>query len=113
MKLNTPLATALVLCALSLPAAAGDTLSQKELRGLAPGSYAVNVMGMVKMTVTLRSNGAVIGSAKGKRDSGYWTVQGQKLCIAWNTWLGGSRRCTALQGDNGVYSGGGLSIRRI
>lgn len=113
MTLKTPLAAALVLCALIAPVQAGDVLSPNELKKLAPGRYAVSVMGLVNMTVTMRPNGAIVGEAKGKKDRGYWTVQGQKLCIAWNQWLNGSRRCATLKGDNGQYSGGGLYITRI
>lgn len=113
MKLKTPFFTALLLCALSMPAAAGDLLTSSELKGLAPGRYAVNVMGLVNMTVTLRPNGAIMGETKGKKDRGSWFVQGQKLCIAWNSWLNGSKRCSALSGDAGKYSGGGLSITKI
>ena len=114
MKLKKPLAAALVLCALVSPAFAEDPLTTAELRKLAPGRYAVNVMGLVSMTVSMRPNGTISGVTKmGKRDRGFWSVQGQKLCIAWNTWMGGKRSCTALSGDNGSYQGGGLSIRRI
>jgi hypothetical protein len=113
MNLRTPLFAALAVCAFSSAALAGDALSPSELRKLAPGRYAVNVMGLVNMTVSMRPNGVITGHAKGEKDRGFWTVQGQKLCIAWSKWNGGKTSCAALSGDNGSYSGGGLSIRRI
>lgn len=113
MKLKTPFAAALVLCAMLSPAFAGEKLNQSELKRLAPGRYAVNVMGLVNMTVTLRPNGGIVGQAKDTKDTGSWFVQGEKFCIAWNKWLNGSARCTSLTGNNGSYSGGGLSIRKI
>ncbi len=114
MNLKTPFATALVVAALVSPSFAGDKLNASELRGLAPGSYAVSVYGLVKMTVSLRSGGAISGTtSKRKSDNGVWSVSGEKLCIRFNRWLKGRQRCAALSGDNGVYSGGGLYIRKI
>ena len=113
MNLKTPLTTALVICALSIPALAGDLLSPNDIKKLAPGRYAVNVMGLVNMTVSMRPNGTLTGEAKGEKDRGNWTVQGQKLCVAFNNWNGGKRRCAPLSGGNGSYQGGGLSFRRI
>ncbi len=114
MNLKTPLAAALLVCALSTAVLAADTLSSKDLRQLAPGRYAVNLMGLVNMTVSIRPNGVISGQTnKGKRDIGVWSVQGQRLCVAWSKWLNGQRRCTALRGANGSFSGGGMSMRRI
>jgi hypothetical protein len=114
MPLKTPLAAALILAALATQSFAGDKLSPTELRGLAPGSYAVSVYGLVKMTVSLQSGGSISGTtSKKKRDTGIWSVSGEKLCIRFNRWLKGKQRCTALSGDNGQYSGGGLYIRKI
>ncbi len=98
---------------LSTAALAGDALSPNELRKLAPGRYAVNVMGLVSMTVSMRPNGVITGQAKGEKDRGFWHVQGQKLCIAWSKWNSGKTSCAALKGGDGAYQGGGLSIRRI
>jgi hypothetical protein len=107
-----PLTTALLLCALAVPSWA-ETLSAQDIRRLAPGQYAVNVMGLVSMTVTLRPNGSIFGIAKGERDRGRWSVQGQRLCIAWNKWLNGATKCSSLRGGKGRYSGSGLSFSRI
>lgn len=113
MKLHSPLLAAVAICVLTSGVLAGDALSPSELRKLAPGRYAVSVMGLVNLTVSMRPNGVITGQAKGEVDRGFWTVQGQKLCIAWNRWNNGQRRCAVLSGDNGAYQGGGLSIRRI
>lgn len=106
-------AVAVAAAAVSTPALAEDALSANELRKLAPGRYAVNVMGLVNMTVSMSPNGIIIGHAKGEKDSGVWRVRGQQLCIAWNKWNRGKTSCASLKGDNGSYQGGGLSIRRI
>ncbi len=113
MKFTQFVAAAIVTLALVNPALAGGALSPQEIKKLAPGRYAVNVMGLVSMTVSMRANGVIVGEAKGKRDSGVWRVQGQKLCVAWNTWYSGKQRCVRLSGGNGAFQGGGLSLRRI
>ena len=113
MSLKYPLVAAMALVALSLPSFAGDKLSPSEIRQLAPGRYAVSVLGVVSMTVSLRPNGTMTGLADGEKDSGVWTVRGQKLCVAWNKWVGGKQRCASLSGGNGSYSGGGLYLRKI
>jgi hypothetical protein len=114
MTLKTPFAVALLVAALATPTLAADKLNAQELRGLAPGSYAVSVMGLVNMRVSLRPGGGLSGvTSKQKRDSGVWSVKGERLCVQFNKWLKGKQRCAALSGDNGSYSGGGLYIRKI
>lgn len=117
MNPKSPLLAAALAVALAFTSSgiahADDKLSQNELRKLVPGRYAVNVMGLFDMTVAIRANGIIVGQAKGEKDRGFWTIQGEKLCIAWSKWQGGKTRCAALTGDNGSYRGGGLSIRRI
>jgi hypothetical protein len=117
MRLTPPLFAVLALLAslstVPATALAGDVLSAQEIRKLAPGRYAVNVMGLVNMVVSMRPNGVITGKANGQTDTGFWYVQGQKLCVAWNKWNDGKRRCAVLSGDGGQYAGGGMSIRRI
>lgn len=113
MKSVQIIAAAFVALAIVNPALAGGALSPQEIKKLAPGRYAVNVMGLVSMTVSMRANGAIVGEAKGKRDTGVWSVQGQRLCVAWTKWYSGKQRCVKLSGGNGAFQGGGLSMRRI
>ena len=114
MTIKTPFAAALILAAFVLPGFAGEKLNDQQLRGLAPGKYAVSIYGLVKLNISLQSSGAIYGTtSKKKTDTGIWSVNGEKLCIRFNRWLKGKQRCTALSGDNGSYSGGGLYIRKI
>jgi hypothetical protein len=114
MNYKTFAAAGLVLATLTAPTFAADKLSPAEIRGLAPGTYAVSVYGLVKLQISFQPGGAISGiNGKKKRDTGVWSVEGEKLCIKWTRWLKGKQRCTALSGDNGAYSGGGLYIRKI
>jgi hypothetical protein len=111
---NLIVAASLLTLASMAPAVAADKLSADEIRQLAPGSYKVSVYGLVKLQISFQPGGGISGvNSKNKRDTGVWSVQGEKLCIRWNRWLKGKERCTALSGDKGTYSGGGLYIRKI
>ncbi len=113
MLFKSTLATLAVVIALVSPAAAGS-LSATEIKALAPGTYAVSIYGFIKMTINLQPGGTISGvTSKKKRDNGYWSVNGDKLCIRWNRWLKKKTRCTGLSGEKGTYSGGGLYIRKI
>jgi hypothetical protein len=70
-------------------------------------------MGTVNMTVAMRANGTVLGTSKGESDTGYWTVNGSRLCIAFNKWLGGQQRCSPLISQAGYYEGSGFTFRPI
>lgn len=113
MKKLIVAASLLTLASMS-PAMAADKLSAAEIRQLAPGSYKVSVYGLVKLQINFQTGGTISGiNSKNKRDTGVWSVEGEKLCIRWNKWLKGKQRCTGLSGENGTYSGGGLYIRKI
>jgi hypothetical protein len=114
MTMKTPFAAALILAAVASPSFAADQLTAQELRALAPGSYAVSIYGLVKMNISMNSGGGITGvTSKKKRDTGVWSVNGEKLCIRWTRWLKGKTRCTSLSGDGRTLSGGGLYIRKI
>ena len=99
---------------IQLPSAiAGVSLGAAQLKNLAPGRYNVTLMGVSNMTVTLRSNGTVSGSAKGAIDSGHWKLSGNEICIAWNKWLGGHAQCSRLTSEAGYYQGSGFTITPI
>jgi hypothetical protein len=113
MTFKITFAAAALCVAFAAPVSAAS-LTSAELRALAPGNYAVSIYGLVKMTISMQSGGSISGiTSKKKRDSGFWSVSGDKLCIRWNRWLKKKTRCTSLSGKNGTYSGGGLYIRKI
>ena len=97
-----------------LPSAiAGVPLGAIQLKNLVPGRYNVTFMGVSNMTVTLRTNGTITGSAKGAIDSGYWKLSGNEICIVWNKWLGGYAHCSGLISEAGHYQGSGFTITPI
>ncbi len=113
MTFKKTLAAVALCLAFAAPVSAAS-LTSAELRALAPGNYAVSIYGLVKMTISMQPGGSISGvTSKKKRDSGFWSVSGDRLCIRWNRWLKKKTRCASLSGKNGTYSGGGLYIRKI
>ncbi len=110
--IKSALAAAAFLLSLASPSFAGDVLSSTQLKQLAPGRFLVSVYG-TNMTVTLRPNGSVLGAAKNESDSGHWNLNGNRLCIGWNKWLGGKTRCSSLVSQIGYYQGSGFTFKRI
>jgi hypothetical protein len=112
---KTALASAAIVAALTLPTHAAP-LNAEQIKALAPGTYKVSAgLGLVKLRINMRPGGGLSGVnlKKQKTDTGTWSVQGNQLCIKWNRWLKGKTRCTALSGENGRYSGGGLTITKL
>jgi hypothetical protein len=110
---KTVLAAAAILTTACSGAFAGDTLKASEIRNLLPGRFQVTVMGSINMTIALRSNGTVIGTTKNESDTGHWTLNGSRLCIGFDKWLGGQTRCSSLISQAGYYEGSGFTFRPI
>ena len=104
-------AAILLLCAKSV--FAGEILTSADLKHMVPGRYQVTLLGTVSMTITMRPNGTVLGSTNSSKDSGRWNLSGNKLCIAWNRWLGGQARCSGLTAQSGYFQGNGFTFKRI
>ncbi len=100
-------AVALSVSVLSVPAVS-EPLDHKQLRTLFPGRYVVKVMGNIDLKVNMQANGTVTGLSMGQRDSGRWSVESGKLCIAWNTWNNGRKDCSALSRDGAKVKGRGF-----
>jgi hypothetical protein len=111
-RFKSAMAAAAILLSVSASSYAGDVLSSNELKQLASGRFLVSVYG-TSMTVTLRPNGSILGAAKGESDSGHWNLNGNRLCIGWNRWLGGKTRCSSLVSQVGYYQGSGFTFKRI
>jgi hypothetical protein len=111
-------AAALTLCfalgfAMGNSAMAGDKLGAADIKRLVPGRFLVTLSNTVNLTVVMRANGTVSGSTKGDADSGRWMLDGSRLCIGFNKWLGGNTRCSSLVNAGGYYQGSGFTFRRI
>lgn len=111
--LKTVFAAAAILTAASSGAIAGDTLNASDIRSLLPGRFQVTVMGTINMTIALHSNGTLVGTTKNESDTGHWTLNGSRLCIGFNKWLGGQTRCSSLISQAGYYEGSGFTFRPI
>ena len=106
-------AASLVLSLSNISAFADDALSQKELRGLFPGSFMAVVHGSIKLKIVAHSNGSLTGVYSGKTDKGRWSVRNGKLCVALDTWMAGKSTCSAVVAQAGWYRGSGVKFRKL
>jgi hypothetical protein len=100
----------LSLIGFSTTAQAKD-LTQADLKKLFPGSYSVTIFNTFTLKVSLRGNGDIIGVSRGRKDTGRWSIEGSRLCIAWKTWTNGRKGCSALRRDGNLLRGDGFYFR--
>ena len=92
------------------PASAAD-LTSSDLHKLFPGNYSVTIFNSYTLQVKMRANGVMNGVAKGRRDTGRWSIEGSKLCIAWNSWTNGRKGCSSLRRDGDKLRGRGFYFK--
>jgi hypothetical protein len=106
---------ALFAALISLSAAStqvsAETLNSTQLAKLFPGNYSVLIFGRYDLNVKMKPNGTVLGRAGKYSDSGRWSVDGNKLCIAWSNWTKGKKGCSTLRKDGNWVSGRGFKFR--
>jgi hypothetical protein len=99
------------LALVSGPAVHAETLSQSQLKALFPGKYTVKIFGRYDVSVNMRPNGTVTGVAGKYRDTGRWTVENGKLCVAWSSWTSGRKGCSSLSRKGNTVSGRGFRFQ--
>jgi hypothetical protein len=91
----------------------GERLSHNELGRLFPGSFYAVVNGSLTMNIVARANGTLSGKVAGYQDTGRWSVQAGRLCIAWNKWLNGKTTCSAVVDTGAWYQGSGVRFKKL
>jgi hypothetical protein len=100
-----------VFAALASDTAKAAELSPSDLRRLFPGTYSVTIFNSFTLRVNMRRNGDMTGFAKGRSDTGRWSIEGKQLCIAWTTWTKGKKGCSALRRDGNLLRGRGFYFK--
>lgn len=105
------LMTAMAAAIPSTTAEAGERLSADELAALFPGQFEAIWKDKHQVRVVVGSDGEVRGSSGIMSDSGRWSIDGDRLCVAFNWWTRDRTRCTEVlrRGDwyVGMISGKG------
>lgn len=98
-----------------VPAALADGgLSAAEIRKLIPGRYHAEAAPGVSVDVTLSAGGAISGvSNKGDKDSGRWSISGDKICVVFKHWLDHQKHCSGLSHENGQIKGEGFYAKPL
>ncbi len=92
---------------------AGGTLSTSDLHSLFPGKFQAVVSGLVTVSITAKSDGSLEGRLARTSDSGRWSVQGGKLCIALDKWMGGKTRCSQVIEESGWFKAAEVKFRKL
>jgi hypothetical protein len=93
---------------------ADGNLTADELKKLIPGRYHAEAAPGVTVDVTLSKGGAISGvTNKGDKDSGRWSIAGDKICVLFKHWLDHQKHCSSLSHENGQLKGEGFYAKPI
>jgi hypothetical protein len=109
--MKAALAAAFIAILASTQQASAKELTAADMRKLFPGSYSITIFNSFTLRVSMRRNGEIVGYAKGRRDTGRWSIEGKQFCVTWATWTKGRKGCSALRRENGVVKGRGFSFK--
>ena len=92
---------------------AGDRLTAAEIRKLMPGTFSVGVADSVSAIAVLSAGGGIsINTNKGEKDTGRWSISGDKICVKFKHLLDRQTKCSSLTNDGGAIRGNGFTARR-
>ena len=92
---------AAVVLAVAAGAANGgeSALSNRDMQALFPGTFSGEFDGY-ELVIRADSNGSLQGKAAGLYyDEGTWRLDGNRLCVSWNSWTGGKLKCQVVIKD--------------
>ena len=108
MSISGKALAAVVLLAASAPLApldAGEKLTADEIAALFPGEFEAIWKDEHEVSVIAGSDGKVRGSSGMMSDSGQWSIDGDRLCVAFYWWTRNRPRCTEVVRQAGWYLG--------
>ena len=92
---------------------AGEKLAASEIRKIVPGTYNVSVADSVSAVAVLTAGGSIsIVTNKGEKDSGRWSISGNKICVKFKHLLDRQFQCSSLTLDGPAIRGNGFTARR-
>ncbi len=92
---------------------AGDTLTATQIRKTLPGSYNVSVADSVSAVAVISPGGGIsVVTNKGEKDTGRWTISGNKVCVQFKHLLDHKNNCSALTDEGWAIRGNGFTARR-
>jgi hypothetical protein len=107
------LCSACFICAGIASATAADKLTAAEIRKLLSGTYRVSVADSVSAIAVFTSgNGISVTTNKGEKDTGRWSISGNKVCVQFKHMLDRQNKCSSLINDGGAIRGNGFTARR-
>ena len=104
-------AAASVLSAQSISAMANDVLSAAQIKQFVPGRAKAKISGS---TVVIRAStsGTLSGTWGGENDTGQWHVNGDQLCIRFDSWLRGATHCSKVARSGNSFRVVGVTFNK-
>ena len=94
-------------------ASAADKLSGADIRKLMTGTFNVSVADSVSAVAVFSAGGGIsITTNKGEKDTGRWSISGNKLCVKFKRLLDRETKCSSLMNEGGAIRGTGFTARR-
>ena len=95
----TVIAAAMLAVAASAANGADNTLSKRDMLALFPGTFTGEFDGYA-LVIRADSNGILQGKVAGLYyDEGTWRLDGNRLCVSWNSWTDGKTTCQPVIKD--------------
>lgn len=86
-------------------AAAAEQIPGTAIKALFPGTFEGVWKGKHELVIGAKANGKLSGFADGKYDEGRWEVDGDRLCVSFEVWTDGDRKCGELYRNGSWYVG--------
>ena len=100
-------------CSCAASAYAAEKLTAGEIRKLLSGSYHISVADSVSATAVFTAGGGIsVTTNKGEKDTGRWSISGNKMCVIFKHLLDHQTKCSSLMNDGGAIRGTGFTARR-
>lgn len=115
--MKTIVAAALLIGTAVAVQAQDGALSKRDVQALFPGTFAGNFDGY-KLVIRADSDGSLQGKvADLYYDEGTWSLEGNRLCVSWDTWTEGETTCGEVVKDGSWLKAsagsGDLRLRRL
>ncbi len=105
-----------VICIVSTcvsDASAQDKLTAAQIRKILPGTYNVSVADSVTAVAVISPGGSIsVVTNKGEKDTGRWSISGNKVCVQFKHLLDHKSNCSTLIDEGWAIRGNGFTARR-
>jgi hypothetical protein len=85
------------------PLRAGQKLSASQIMSMFPGTFEAVYDDDTTIIIHATLDGGLSGRIGMLSDTGRWGLDGDRICIRWDNWLGSRMKCRFVEYANGWY----------